>query len=244
VDPVSDDDDTGPSSSAVTTEPDAPEPPSRDGPADPDDPAADADVRVEKRSRARLILSVVVLVAFLAVGARLLIVTGERNDLQERTEQLEESLRIARGDAGAQIELLEDENSALQERVTDLETEFTNATSELESTRAEADDLAERLDERRTERDEAREQVEELEDQLDEIGSRFEPMPVLIGSELDAAEEFADEIGAELLVEEVAPSNVIARPGAIIEQLPIDGTVVLPGTVIWVQVYVPDNGDE
>jgi septal ring factor EnvC (AmiA/AmiB activator) len=235
VDSISDDDDTDRSSSAVSTDVDT----APGAASTPDD-----DVQVERPLRARVILSVVVLVAFLAVGTRLLMVTSERNDLQERTEQLEESLRIARGDAGAQIEMLEDENSALQAQVADLESQLATITTEFDSVRAEADDLAQRLDERRAERDEALEQVEELEDQLDEIGPRFAPMPLLVGSELDAAEEFADEIGAELLVEEVAPTNVIARPGAIIEQLPLDGTTVLPGTVIWVQVYTPDNGDD
>jgi hypothetical protein len=249
VDAVNDDDDNGQSSSAVSTEGDVTDPPSESvddplsAPHVNDDPAL-GPVGVEPRSRTRLVLTVLVLVVLLAAGTGLLIVNSERNDLQERNEQLEESLRIARGDAGAQIELLEDENTELRQRVTDLEAELATATSDLSSARTEADDLSDRLDERRQQRDEALEEVEELEDQLAEIGSRFAPMPVLIGAEIDAAEEFADEIGAELLVEEVAPTNVIARPGAIIEQLPIDGTTVLPGTVIWVQVYTPASNED
>lgn len=180
----------------------------------------------------------------MAVGVvRIVALTGDRDDLRTRIEELDESLRIARGDAGAQIEQLESENSERAEQVEELLSILDVTSSDLETVRAETTDLAARLDERRAERDEAVARVEELEAELAEIGPRFELMPVLVGAELLVAEEFADELGLDLLVEEVAPGNVIARPGAIIEQLPIDETVILPGTVIWVQVYTPDEDD-
>lgn len=213
------------------------------GEVDEVDEVDQEDDSADSRSRLLMVLAVVAVVA-LAVGAfRIVTLTSDRSSLQERVEQLEESLRIARGDAGAQIEQLEAEVEALTERIAVLEDALSATTSDLDGARDEIDDLTARLDERRAERDELQEQIEELQDIVDVVGTDVALMPDLFGVPIDDVVELADELRVELVVVEVAPNNVIARPGDVIEQLPIEDTPLLPGSVVWVEVYTPDNDE-
>lgn len=195
-------------------------------------------------SRTRIVIAVVA-VLVVALGAlRIVTLTNDRSSLQEQVEQLEESLRIARGDAGAQIEQLEAEVAVLDDRIADLESALVSTTGDLDDARADVDDLTARLDERRAERDELQEQIDELQEIVDIVGTEVTLMPDLFGVSIDEVTELAEELRIELVVVEVAPSNVIARPGDVIEQLPLEDTPLLPGSVVWVEVYTPDNGED
>ena len=195
-------------------------------------------------SRTRIVIAVVA-VLVVALGAlRIVTLTNDRSSLQEQVEQLEESLRIARGDAGAQIEQLEADVAVLDDRIADLESALVSTTGDLDDARADVDDLTARLDERRAERDELQEQIDELQEIVDIVGTEATLMPDLFGVSIDEVTELAEELRIELVVVEVAPSNVIARPGDVIEQLPLEDTPLLPGSVVWVEVYTPDNGED
>lgn len=174
----------------------------------------------------------------LAALAVVLGVTGvwlisSRSAALSEVDRLQNKLEISRGDAGAEIE--------------SLETEIDDLTSDLDALRSEFDAITET---RETE-------LEELERVSDELSAATQEnatlsaalgvigdleialMVDLTGSGLELAQEFADLHGATLIFETVAPGNLIARPGAIVDQLPIAGTPVIPGSVIWVQVFSP-----
>ena len=192
-----------------------------------------------RRNWGRVVLAVLAVLAAVLGAFRIITLTSERDELQQDTEQLEESLRIARGDAGAQIEELEGEVERLDATIAALVTDLETTTTELEASRDEVDDLTARLDERRAERDELQEQIDELTEIVDLVGTEVTPMPDLLGLPIADVEELADELGVELVVVETQPSNVIARPGDVIEQLPLLGTPLVPGSVVWVEVYTP-----
>lgn len=175
------------------------------------------------------------LAAALAVvlGLTGLWLAGSRSAAQAEVERLREKLEISRGDAGAEIE--------------SLETEIATLSTERDALRSEVDTLTET---RETELEELERVSEELQVFTEEnaalsatlgiIGeSEITLLVDLTGSGLELAQEFADLHGATLIIETVAPGNLIARPGAIVDQLPIAGTPVIPGSVIWVQVFSP-----
>jgi HAMP domain-containing protein len=173
-----------------------------------------------------------------AALALLLGVTGvwlaaSRSSALSEVERLQKKLEISRGDAGVEIEALEAEISELSRELNVLRTEAATLSADLEAAEIEREQISEELAlaiERNT----------ALEATLAVIGDlEIALMPDLSGSGLELARAFAEDNGATLIFEMVAPGNLIARPGAIIEQLPIAGTPVIPGTVIWVQVFSP-----
>lgn len=203
-----------------------------------------SDRRSGRRSRTRIALAVLVIAA-LAIGAGAIVtLANDRADLRDRVDELEESLRIAQGDAGARVELLESEIDFLLARIDELETVLTSARDDLETSRDEASDLADRLAERDAERAELQEQLAELQEITEIVGTEIELMPDLFGAPIEEVTELAEELQVELIVVEVDPNNVIARPGDVIDQLPVEETPLLPGSVVWVEVYTPDDGDD
>lgn len=197
-----------------------------------------------RRSRRGIVVAVALAIVAIVGGVAIADLVRDRADQRERVAELSESLRIARGDAGAQIEQLEAEVAASDERIAELEGALADTTGDLAGARDEIADLTARLDERRAERDELQEQIDELQAIVDVVGTEVELMPDLFGVPIDDVRELADELGYQLVVVETAPSNVIARPGDVIEQLPLEDTPLLPGSVVWVEVYTPDNDDE
>ncbi len=184
-------------------------------------------------------LAVLAVVAVVAAGVaivRVIQLTNERDDLQSENTELTDSLRIARGDAGDQIETLEGEITVLTEVLDATDAALEEATADLERVRTERNQVTTQLADRTTELETATAQLGEMDAQLTELGP-IEPMPELVGLELAAAQAFADEFGATLIIEEVAPGNVIARPGDVIEQQPAEGVPLVAGSVIWVQVF-------
>lgn len=189
----------------------------------------------------RVVVALVVLAA-IGIGAfRVVQLSGERNDLQTRNDELAESLRVARGDAGEQIEALETDVAELTEQLAVADASIETASTDLTDALAERDGLIDLLTERTDELNVQTERADDLDAQLTELGGRVEPMPDVVGADLATVEEFATDIGATLLVDEVAPGNVIARPGAVIEQRPAEGTAIVSGSVIWVQVFTLDE---
>jgi outer membrane murein-binding lipoprotein Lpp len=197
-----------------------------------------------KRNWGRVVLAVLAVLAVVLGAFRIVTLTSERDELQQDVERLEESLRIARGDAGAQIEELEGEVEQLDATVAALLADLETTTSELGASRDEVDDLTSRLDERRAERDALQEQIDELTEIVDLVGTEVTPMPDLLGVPIADVEELAEELAVELVVVESQPTNVIARPGDVIDQLPLLDTPLLPGSVVWVEVYTPVVPDE
>lgn len=202
------------------------------------DPTTPPDSDLEHRSRRGwIVAAVVLLVAALGV-AQIVRLSSERDDQAAEIERLDEALQIARGDLGAEIDRLESEVARLTADVEQLETELATTTTDLSASRTEVDDLTQRLDERRAERDELQAQIDELAEIVDLVGTEITPMPDLLGIPIEQVTELATELGMELVVVETRPTNVIARPGDVIEQLPLLDTPLVPGNVIWVEVYV------
>jgi hypothetical protein len=179
------------------------------------------------------ILAAVVLIA----GALIFALIRDRSELRDSNAALRRSLEIARGDAGEQIQQLEDDNAALAAQVQALLQDLVDTqleVDELDITRQElVDELATTGDELVAEQ----ERTAELQSELDAVGPSITPMPDLLGVPIEEAQQFADDIGAELIVELARPAGVTSPPGKVIEQVPAEGVTVVPGSAIWVQVY-------
>jgi hypothetical protein len=173
-----------------------------------------------------------------AAIALVVVVTGiwlfaSRSSARTEVDRLQKKLEISRGDAGAEIEALEAEISELSSELSGLRTEVSTLSDDLSLAEANLEQVSEELAL-------AIDRNAALIATIDLIGdSEIALMPDLSGSGLELARAFADANGATLIFETVSPGNVIARPGAIIDQLPLVGTPVLAGTVIWVQVFSP-----
>jgi predicted RNase H-like nuclease (RuvC/YqgF family) len=169
----------------------------------------------------------------LVLGLTGLWLVNSRSEARSEVERLQKKLEISRGDAGAEIEALESQILGLEESLDDLRTDFDNLTEERTKELAQQEMTADELAI-------ARDEIATLSAALGIIGETdIALMPDLSGSGLELAQEFADIHGATLIFETVSPGNLLARPGAIVEQLPIPGTPVIPGSVIWVQVFSP-----
>jgi cell division protein FtsB len=178
----------------------------------------------------RKLVPVALAVGLAVIGLWLI---SSRADARAEVERLEKKLEISRGDAGAEIEALEAEISGLAEELTTLRSEFDTLIDTRAAELAEFERISEELSL-------ATEENATLSAALGAIGDlEIALMVDLTGSGLELAQEFADQNGATLMFETVSPGNLIARPGAIIDQLPIPGTPVIPGSVIWVQVFSP-----
>jgi predicted nuclease with TOPRIM domain len=168
----------------------------------------------------------------------MVVVTGiwlitSRSSARAEVERLQKKLEISRGDAGAEIEALEAEISELSDELSGLRTEVSTLSDDLSLAEMDLKRVSEEL---ATESD----RNAALRATIELIGdTEIALMPDLSGSGLELARAFADDNAATLIFETVSPGNVIARPGAIIDQLPLAGTPVLAGTVIWVQVFSP-----
>lgn len=230
---------------AGTTDTDDPATTDTDDPLDGADPgrptAAQPAGEPEQQGRSwgKVGIAIALVVAVVLGGFRIISLTSERDDLTDQVAALEESLRLARGDLGGQIEQLEDDNAELTEQTERLQALFTDAVTDLSEALAEIDLLTEQLAERRTEIDELTEQLAELQAIVDITGTDITLMPDLLGTPIEEVRELADELGLELIELELAPGNVIARPGDVIEQLPLEETPLLRGSVIWVEVFTP-----
>lgn len=184
---------------------------------------------MESEARRRLLSGVLALVLGIT-GVWLL---SSRSDARDEAERLREKLETSRGDAGAEIEALEGEVEQLTAAVAATE-------AEREELRARTQADAESLTALEETLADLREEVDLLREVLAGVGENgIAVMPELTGVGVELATEFAEGAGAELVVESAAPGNVIARPGAIIDQLPLPGTVVIPGSVVWVRVFSP-----
>jgi hypothetical protein len=158
---------------------------------------------------------------------------AERNRLANELGQTEDKLELARGDAGAEIEALERNNNLLTGQLDE-------ATTALERTEAQLDAATDELTTQLDAFDAATERADAYQRAVGDL-DQLVPMPDLLGRGVEDAEEFAKAHGAVLKIEIADPSNIIALPGAIIEQLPAVNTVILAGSVIWIQVYVPGS---
>jgi cell division protein FtsB len=173
-----------------------------------------------------------------AALALLLGVTGvwlvtSRSSARAEVERLQTKLEISRGDAGAEIEALEANISELTRELSELRSEANSLSADLATTVTALEEVSEELEL-------AIERNATLAATIEVIGeAEIALMPDLSGSGLELAQAFADNNGATLIFEMVSPGNLIARPGAIVEQIPLAGTPVIPGTVIWVQVFSP-----
>ncbi len=179
--------------------------------------------------RSRLALAI----AAAAVIALFGWVAVDRNRQSAEVDRLRDKLEAFRGDASAEIEQLETVNSALSEQL-DAALE---ASDELEANNAA---LVERLDEA-TARAESAAAIVEQYGELAGPSGRIEIMPDLLGGTREEAEAFAEAAGAILVVSTSEPTNVIARPDTIIEQIPSPGTAVVAGAAIWIDIFVQSD---
>lgn len=180
----------------------------------------------------------------LVVGAIVVVVlVRDRSSLNDEVDRLTTKLEIARGDAGAEISGLEADIELLEAELATTSETLELTTDELSRATTEVGELTSRLDQRSDELAAARETIQELEEEFEQlrelVGDNAVAMPDFLGADPDQVVEFADELGAILLVEEADPTNVIGRPGSVIEQFPEPGVVIAPGSVIWIQLFAP-----
>jgi hypothetical protein len=221
-------------------QPDPPNPP--DGPDQldgPDEPHDSPPPEHGQQHSRRLVTTLVVVLAavLLVTGPLVFWLMRDRTDLRDDNAALRRSLEIARGDAGEQIQQLEDENAALADQIQALLQDLVDTQLEVDELGEIRQDLVDELAATSDELATEQERSTELQDQLDAVGTEITPMPDLLGIPLEEAQEFADEIGAELIIDYARPAGVISPPGKVIEQLPAEGVTVVPGSAVWVQVY-------
>lgn len=230
-----------PTSESDTLDDEAGEPDDAAGEPDDEVPSGPASTEPEQQGRSwgKVGIAVAMVVALVLGGFRIIALTSERDDLTDEVAALEESLRLARGDLGGQIEQLEEDNAELTEQTEQLQALFTEAVGDLSEALSQIERLDEQLADRRAEIDALTEQIAELQGIVDITGTEIELMPDLLGTPIEEVRELTAELGLELVELEVAPGNVIARPGDVIEQLPLEETPLLPGSVIWVEVFTP-----
>jgi septal ring factor EnvC (AmiA/AmiB activator) len=179
--------------------------------------------------RSRLTLAIAAAVLIVLFGWTAL----DRNRQSAEVERLTNKLEAFRGDASAEIEQLESENLAIADELA----RTTSARDELESQVADLSGLLEQA----TAEVESNAAIVEQYDELAGPSGRIEIMPDLLGETVEAAEAFAETAGATLVVTTSEPTNVIARPDTIIEQIPAAGTAVVAGAAIWVDVFVQSD---
>lgn len=227
-----------PTSEPDTLDGDTPEH-DEDPPSDTPPALAATEPEQQGRSWGTVAIAVAIVVALVLGGFRIISLTAERDDLTDEVAALEESLRLARGDLGGQIDQLEEDNAELTEQTERLQALFIEAVADLSEALTEIEQLEEQLADRRTEIEALTEQIAELQEIVDITGTDIELMPDLLGTPIEEVRELSAELGLELVELEVAPGNVIARPGDVIEQLPLEETPLLPGSVVWVEVFTP-----
>lgn len=210
---------------------------SSDDRGDTSEPGGAGEPEQAGRSWGTTAIAIGLVVAVVLGGFRIISLTSERDELTEQVAALEESLRIARGDLGGQIDQLEEDVIDLTDQLDQLQALLTDAASEIAG-------LTEQLTERDEQIEELTEQLTELQDIVDITGTEIELMPDLLGTPIEEVRELALELGVELVELPTAPGNVIARPGDVIEQLPLEDTPLLPGSVVWVEVFTPLENDE
>lgn len=200
--------------------------------------APDAEPSPRRRLR-RVVLAFAAVAAIGAVTAGLSIrgLVNDRADLRDENEALRTALEIARGDAGTQIDLLEESVAELERQRDELSSALSDTEGRLDAALTDADQLNSALAATAEELTAEQELAAELAAELDAVGAVVAPMPDLLGLPLEDAEAFAADVGAVLLTELARPTGVISPPGKVIEQLPAEGVTVVPGSVIWVQVY-------
>lgn len=179
---------------------------------------------------------VAAILAVAVIGATWLL--AERTRLSSEVAEVRQQLEVARGDAGAEIAALEKANADLSTDLAESSAARDLAEDELAGRNAVVEGLRTELDDSRAR---AAADLERLEAYERLLGSAeaLVTMPDLEGLSLADAEALAAAVGATLLTEQAAPSNVIARPGTIIAQLPAVGTALVQGSVIWIQVFAP-----
>lgn len=180
-----------------------------------------------ERSRLALAIAAAVVIALFGWIAL------DRNRQSAEVERLRDKLEAFRGDAGAEIEQLETDNSVLSQQLD----AAIDARENLEATAA---DLSERLDEA-TARAESSAAIVEQYGEFAGPSGQIEIMPDLLGSTREEAEAFAQAAGAVLVVSTSEPTNVIARPDTIIEQVPAPGTAIVAGAAIWIDIFVQSD---
>jgi hypothetical protein len=181
--------------------------------------------------QARLVIAGVIIVAL--VGWAVL----DRNRQSAEIDRLTTKLEVIRGDASAEIAQLEASNLELDEALEVI-------TAERDRLAAALSQSEERLGTTETQLEEATRELQQARALLAELDALVGPdgeivrMPDLLGATVAEASEFAESVGAVLVVTTAEPTNVIARPDTIIAQLPEAETALVPGSVISVEVFV------
>lgn len=170
------------------------------------------------------------------IGATWLL--AERTRLSSEVGDLRRQLEIARGDAGAEIAALEATNAELEGQLAESSAAREAAEVELGGRVAAVEGLRTELEDLRATAELDRQRLADYERILGSADA-LETMPDLSGLMVADAEALAASVGATLLIEQAAPGNVIARPGTIIAQAPAIGTALIPGSVVWIQVFAP-----
>lgn len=202
-----------------------------------DEPHVDDQVPVTVRPRRRVrawgAVAIVVVVALAALAWK------DRSDLSAEVDRLQTKLDETRGDASEQINDLEDRVDELEAELDARTSDLEGAAGELSAERSTVAELDAQLGERADELAAASARIEELEADRARFGDAAAPMPDLLGTTLDDATAFADEVGADLVVQRVDPPNVIARPGTIIAQRPAEDVMIVPGAPVIIELFEP-----
>lgn len=149
-----------------------------------------------------------------------------------------DAARAAQEEVAGQLQALEAANAELQQQVAAGETSAAELQASLDALTAERDqalaDLAA-----------SQEVVATLEDSLAAIDDAFAFTESLVGTQLAAAEDWAENRGLRLIATEVpAPDGDDVDEGTVLTQAPDPGTPLLPGSVVYVEVVGPQDEPE
>lgn len=144
----------------------------------------------------------------------------------------------AQEEVAGQLQALEAANAELQQQAAAGQTTAAELQASLDALTAERDqalaDLAA-----------SQEVVATLEDSLAAIDDAFAFTESLVGTQLAAAEDWAENRGLRLVTNEVpAPDGDDVDEGTVLTQAPDPGTPLLPGSVVYVEVVGPAEEGE
>lgn len=185
-------------------------------------------------------LAFLCLAAAVGLGVVASTTSKERDDLQAQVDLLSSGPV----DLANQVKVLttalestKDELQKAQTKVQDAEAALAASQQDLAEAQAQLEAETNQVATLTTERDNLLQQVADLQAQLGGITDSVIATPQFVGTQLVAAQQFADTEAVQLVVKTVNTSDQPVAEGTVIEQFPSPGTALVKGSVIAVTVF-------
>lgn len=166
---------------------------------------------------------------------------GEPGELEAQVAQL----TATNQQLNADLETLRAENAELTTQLAEGSGAGAELTQQVEALTGQVEALTAERDQLQGELEAAQGVIANLEASLAEIDETFTLIEDLVGTQLAAAEDYAENRQLQLVVTETAtePDSGPVDPGTIVNQAPQAGVPVAPGSVLYVEVFDEEAAD-